>query len=84
MNLTTLFKIHYFLYWGSISAVLNFTVLIITKYGEVSQDQTGELDKVLEEYYWTDPNLFEPDRHSLLRYTIIGDVRKAIVLFVRR
>lgn len=48
MNLTTLFKIHYILNWGSISAVLNFSVLIITKYGEVSQDQTGKLatDKI--------------------------------------
>ena len=55
MNLTTLFRIHYFLYWGSISAVLNFGVLFITKYGEVTPDQTGEHTLARET-----PNLIEP------------------------
>lgn len=41
-SLANVFRVHYFLYWGSISAVLNFSVLFILKHGDVGQDQTGD------------------------------------------
>lgn len=40
-SLVNVFKIHNFLYWGSISAVLNFSLLFITHHGHVTQEQTG-------------------------------------------
>lgn len=42
MNLTNVFRVHYFLYWGSISAVLNFSILFISNHAGVGQDQTGD------------------------------------------
>ena len=43
LNIINVFRIHYFLYWGSISAVLNYNVLFITEHAGVGQKETGKL-----------------------------------------
>jgi len=76
MKIVNVFQIHYFLYWGSISGVLNYSILFITNYGSVTQKETGILYGILPLAIMFAKPFFcsLSDKYAIHEWVLIGSI----------